>query len=545
MKNVFAYIRVSDKKQQEGVSLPEQKRILMEYAKKHKLNVTQWFEETKTAAKRGRPKFSEMMKLLKKGRVQGVIIHKIDRSARNLHDWAHIGDLIDNDIDVYFAHESLDMNERSGRLSADIQAVIASDYIRNLKQEVIKGMYGRLQQGLYPWKAPVGYMDNGKGELKTIDPIQGALVQEMFKLYLTGKYNVITLALEMNKRGLRNKLGNQIDKNTVSSILKNPFYIGLIKVKGQTFEGKHDPLISLETFQKVQDIILSKNNRTNGHKRFYIFKRLITCSCGYRLIGEYQKGHIYYRCQTKNCPTKCLREDYINTSFEQVMKSIKLSNRACEEIKTVLHSRDEKFNVIREKSLQGINLQIKLQKAQEQKILNMYLEGLIDKEMYIQRKEEIHLKIKEIESKKENLNGSKRHIFKKLEKFLELAKSLKKIYHLANSEEKREIVENVTSNLSVKGKKLYFTMVSPYLELANRGDLLLCAPNPDTKRIKPLKIFHIDNNVTMLKQKPLKKKELEKLVDILIEKAHIFPEPYNPNKEDEIQKNYFGAKRSL
>ena len=544
MKNIFAYIRVSGKKQREGVSLPEQKRILLEYAQKHKLNIIRWFEETKTAAKRGRPEFTEMMKLLKKGKADGVVIHKIDRSARNLHDWAHIGDLIDNDIDVYFAHESLDMNERSGRLSADIQAVIASDYVRNLKQEITKGLYGRLQQGIFPFRAPIGYNDTGKGKVKTIDPVQGECVKELFELYLTGRYNVKTLAIEMNKRGMKNKLGNPIDKNTVCSILKNPFYIGLIKIKGQTFEGKHEPLIDLRTFQKVQEIIATKNNRTGGMKRFYTFKRLITCSCGYRLIGEHHKKHMYYRCQTKECPTKCIREDSINASFEHLIKSIKLSNRECGGIKTIFKERDEKYNAIREKSLQGINLQIKLQKNQEQKVLDTYLEGLIDKEMYLHRKEEIHLKIKEIESKKKKLNDSKSEVFEKLDNFLELAKSLKNIYNSANSEEKREIIENVTSNLSVEGKKLYFTMVSPYSELLKRGNLVECGANADNGRLKTFNVFQVANNVSILKQKPLSKKQLEKLVDILIERAHDFPEPYNPKKDHEIPKNYFRSKRS-
>jgi site-specific DNA recombinase len=70
------------------------------------------------------------------------------RSARNLKDWADLGELIDSDLEVHFANESLDLHSRGGRLSADIQAVVAADYIRNLREERIKGFYGRLKQGL-------------------------------------------------------------------------------------------------------------------------------------------------------------------------------------------------------------------------------------------------------------------------------------------------------------------------------------------------------------------------------------------------------------
>src|SRR5256885_12129691 len=100
-----------------------------------------------------------MLKLLQASKADGVIIHKIDRGARNLRDWADLGELIDSGIEVHFANESLDLHTRGGRLSADIQAVVASDYIRNLREETRKGFYGRLKQGLYPLPAPPRYLD--------------------------------------------------------------------------------------------------------------------------------------------------------------------------------------------------------------------------------------------------------------------------------------------------------------------------------------------------------------------------------------------------
>lgn len=151
MKAYFAYTRVSTVKQGErGSSLQEQKSAIEAYASRHGLLVADWFEETETAAKIGRRMFNRMLAELGKGQVAGVIIHKIDRSARNLKDWAHLGELIDQGVEVHFAHESIDLASRGGRLSADIQAVVSADYIRNLKQEVRKGFYGRLKQGFYP-----------------------------------------------------------------------------------------------------------------------------------------------------------------------------------------------------------------------------------------------------------------------------------------------------------------------------------------------------------------------------------------------------------
>src|ERR1039457_847246 len=135
MNHFYGYIRVSAARQGEGVSLQQQRAAIEQYAQRHSLEISRWFEELETAAKSGRPLFSEMIKQLKRGSARGVIIHKIDRSARNLRDWADLGELIDHGTEVHFANETLDLHTRGGRLSADIQAVVAADYIRNLREK--------------------------------------------------------------------------------------------------------------------------------------------------------------------------------------------------------------------------------------------------------------------------------------------------------------------------------------------------------------------------------------------------------------------------
>src|SRR2546425_9268734 len=103
MKKFFGYIRVSDPKQGRGVSLQEQRDAIVRYAQRFGLEIVAWFEERETAAKRGRPVCNRMLQLLRKGHADGIIIHKIDRSARNLKDWADLGELIDHGTQVYFA----------------------------------------------------------------------------------------------------------------------------------------------------------------------------------------------------------------------------------------------------------------------------------------------------------------------------------------------------------------------------------------------------------------------------------------------------------
>ena len=261
-------------------------------------NIIEWFEERATAAKNGRPKFTDMMKRLRKREVEAVIIHKIDRSARNLRDWADLGELNDAGIEFHFAVECLDLTSRGGRLAADIQAVVAADYIRNLAFEAKKGLYGRLKQGFLPFPAPIGYLDNGGGKNKTIDPERGLIIKKAFKMYASGEYSLRALRDQLK---LKNKNGTLVSKNGWSTILNNPFYYGIIQIKrtGDRFKGSHVPLISKALYDEVQERLKGKSVRGKT-KHDHLFTKLLKCKfCDRFMSGELQKGRIYYRCHKK------------------------------------------------------------------------------------------------------------------------------------------------------------------------------------------------------------------------------------------------------
>ena len=99
MKIYYAYTRISTIKQGEnGISLVEQRESIERYTHKHRLFISEWHEEQLSAAKNGHPVFTSLVKALRKNKAQGLIVHKIDKSARNLKDWASIGELIDQGI---------------------------------------------------------------------------------------------------------------------------------------------------------------------------------------------------------------------------------------------------------------------------------------------------------------------------------------------------------------------------------------------------------------------------------------------------------------
>lgn len=483
MKTVYGYVRVSDMKQVDGASLTEQERAITDYAKKNNLNIVEWFRETKTAAKRGRPHFERMLKQLKQGKANGAIIHKIDRSARNLHDWAAIGDLIDNKIEVHFAHESLDMTERGGRLSADIQAVMASDYVRNLRQEAIKGLYGRLKQGLWPFRAPIGYNDTGRGQIKTINLENAKFIQTLFELYVFHNHSIQTLVKKMAELGLRNHNGKKHCKNGISRLLNNPFYTGVMKVRGSIYKGVHKPIITTRLFNQAQ-LKLNNKHRNSGLIHNYLFKGIIRCHlCNRLMTGEKQKGMVYYRCSVKDCNTKSIREDFAEELIHQSLQNIS----APQQVVDILN--DEEKHLIEENqkdkksSIKSLKLQVDNLQAQEKRLLQCYLEGILLKNEYVEEKNILKIKIDEktglISSISDRLSDS----WETSRKVLELCKSLYNIYDSANFLEKQHLIKIVFSNFRISGKKAIITCFSPYLELANCTVLSSCRQSRDGKRM--------------------------------------------------------------
>lgn len=311
-KSFIAYTRVSTQKQgSTGVSLQEQKRSIIRYAEQHQLTITSWHEETETAAKSGRTEFQRVVRSIQQesGR-HGLLMHKIDRGARNLKDWATIGELMDQGVDVRFVHDNLDMQTRGGRLTADLQAVIAADFIRNLRDEVKKGIQGRLRQGLYPFKAPRGYHDQGRGKTKTPDPAVAPLVVAAFKLYGSGAYSLNQLSAELSVLGMNSSKDLPLSVTALSKLLHNPFYVGDLVVAEQTYEGIHQPLISRELFDHVQKLLKQRRPNRRTKHRFQFSRRLRCVRCAKCLVGEKQKAYVYYRCG--RCKGVCVREDRIS-----------------------------------------------------------------------------------------------------------------------------------------------------------------------------------------------------------------------------------------
>ncbi len=426
---------------------------------------------------RGRPVFSNIMKQLRQRKADGIILHKIDRGARNLKDWADIAELTDTGIEVHFANESVDLNTRGGRLSADIQAVVAADFIRNLREETKKGYYGRLKQGLCPRPAPLGYLNNGVGKRKTIDPVQGPIVREAFELYASGRFSLARLTEELYKRGLRTRQtekypgGEKVGRSGVAAILSNPFYIGILYIKKtkQTFLGVHEPLISRYLFEKVQNT-LSGRCQHRVQKHTFQFSRLIHCQiCSRALIAEAKKEIVYYRCHLQHTPRTVLKEEEdIKALLSARFGRLHLVPEEVALFEIMLSEMTTKATSHMSEVLKAEQLKLSSAETRIQRLTDAYLDGLIEKIEFEQKKTALTLERREVERRCTELKNGENGAFSKTQRMFELLCSVPSMYESGNIEEKRAMLELLTSNRLASHKSLDFTMRFPFSRVEKR-----------------------------------------------------------------------------
>lgn len=473
-KKYFAYIRVSTARQgQTGTSLIEQRSAIERYSQRWNLSIIKEFEEQETAAKRGRPVFLQMIKELRGAKASGVVMHKIDRSARNLRDWAELGELIDKGVEVHFANENLDLYSRGGRLSADIQAVVASDYIRNLREEVKKGFYGRLKQGFYPMPAPLGYLDKGAGEAKAVDPALAQLIKKAFELYASGEYGLRALAKKMANLGLRRKQGQKVSANGLALILHNPFYTGLIRLKktGEFYEGRHQPIISKKLFEQTQNVLAGRTITTtnkNSLDKVFLFRKLLTCkNCQYRLIGEKQKDYLYYRCHTSGCPQKTIREELIDQPFQTVLQKLQFNQKETACFSDWFKSRHRQAEQNIEAERKALNLNLEQTQSRLSRLTDALVDNVIDRELFVQKKNSLIQTEHELKEKLTKVETVEPEALQKTEKFLELASSAYLSYKMASFQNKRDLVKTVASNFFVREKSVSIKLNLPFEMVVN------------------------------------------------------------------------------
>ena len=345
---------------------------------------------------------------------------------------------------------------------------------------------------MFPLPAPIGYIDQGKGKPKILDPIKAPLVREAFELYATGTIGLKDLLATMAKRGLVSGRTNRpLSLCGISTMLNNPFYIGLIHIRrtNETYNGVHEPLISKALFDRVQAILRGKLvARVFTHD--YLFRRMVRCAgCGYHLIGERHKGrYTYYRCH--QCPGIVIREEELENAVETQLGLLRWNEREQQAAKeeAALMEGDAMAEVGRLRA----SLTLRLGQCDDRlaRLTDAYIDQTIDKELFENRKRAVLGERRALSDQLEALSAADLPVRMAFDR-LELGNAAYFGFKTGTRDEKRAMVEAVTSNFVAEGKKPVFALKSPWQEVANWRNSLNGAPCPGRPRIRARKLLNI------------------------------------------------------
>ena len=284
----------------------------------------------------------------------------------------------------------------------------------------------------------------------------------------------------MHRRGLRNTRGGKLTLCGLGNILQNPFYIGLIYVKstGQTYEGVHEPIVPAATWKRVQDIRQDRSG-PKSIRHNHLFQGIFRCGlCGRPMVPEAQKGHVYYRCKAKACPTKTIREETLEDAIVTELRRLELSARAAE--MTAEANPPETIASLEEQRA-ALSLLIADEEKRLDRIEDLLIDGAISEETYDRKRRKIQLRLTELRDQLRRIPDpvqARAH----QEQLAELRRSLVLLYENTNRAERRMIVENVWPNRTVSGREPRFEPYDWVVKGEERDPLLCGALERDTGR---------------------------------------------------------------
>ena len=267
-----------------------------------------------------RPALDRLIRDIEAGKVDCVVVYKVDRLSRSLMDFSRIMETFD-DKGVSFVSVTQQFNTTSsmGRLTLNILLSFAQFEREIIGERIRDKIAAQKRKGKWAGGVPIlGYdVDRSGGSPKlVVNAKEAARVRTIFDLYLE-KQSLQPVVRELEKRGWTNKrrvtkkgrvIGDKaFDKSTLYAHLKNPIYKGLISHKGELYQGEHEAIIDPEQFDRVQKI-LKYNGRTGGaevrNKYGALLRGLLRCkACDHAMThvfttsrGKSRKQYRYYRC---------------------------------------------------------------------------------------------------------------------------------------------------------------------------------------------------------------------------------------------------------
>ena len=484
MIKYIAYCRKStDEKDKQVLSIEAQIAELKEFAKRENLFITEFITEAKTAKVPGREQFAEVLKKIEKGMANAILSWHPDRLARNSIDGGKIIYLLDTGklLDLKFPSFWFESTPQ-GKFMLSIAFGQSKYYVDNLSENVKRGNRQKLRNGVWPSKAPYGYINNPKTRGIDIDEEKSKVVKKSFQHFADENISFTGVSQFMFKFGIKREGDKPVKVGQVKNMLSNRFYLGVLKYAGEYYQGSQKTFISKQLFDEVQKQVEKiERPRQKGHN--FAFVGLATCGeCSAAITAEqhikkYKNGtgqtFIYYRCtkKLKPCTQKYVSGPDIEPQIRKIVSDCGLHQDwepYFERWITKAEAKDKLTVEAEEKQLDG---QIQESEVKLNRLLDGYLDQVIEPEIYKQKKNELFDEKLKLEEKKSQIEKNGTVWLEPTREFVNCALQAQKIARAKNNCHDLSIMaKKVGSNFFLMNRRLSANLNYAFAALsAERG----------------------------------------------------------------------------
>lgn len=348
------YARKSTESEEKQVlSIDSQIREMEQIAENQGLNIVCMKRESHSAKASGkRPVFQEIIDEVDKGIYNGILTWAPDRLSRNAGDLGSLVDLMDQGklihIQTYGQTFSNSPNEKFLLMILCSQAKLEND---NKSVNVQRGLRARCEQGLWPFRPPTGYLKSihkDEGCVCVLDEKRSSVIKEMFEKIGNQRWSGRRLHEWLkNEIHFTTEFGKPLSLGNVYRLLQNHFYYGKFeypKDSGNWFQGTHEPIVSKELFDAVQEQMSRQSLVKRSDPKEFAFTKLMTCGlCGSGITAdekfkELKDGttnrHVYYRCsrsRNQNCQNSAVTEEVLIDQIVKIIKEVGIRNLPIQE----------------------------------------------------------------------------------------------------------------------------------------------------------------------------------------------------------------------
>ncbi len=478
--NYFIYARKStEDEEKQQLSIPGQITELKQFASKNKIKVVDILTETKSAKTPGRKVFNLVLKKIEKGEAQGILSWHPDRLARNAVDAGQIGHFLNTGKLLDLKFPSFWFEKTPQGLFMLNMAFSQSQYFSDaLSVNTARGLRQKARTGHFPGFAPRGYLNNRLKKTIKVDKKLAPIVKTMFSLYSSGTHTLGSISQKVADLKLISPNGNNLSRDAIKKMLQNPFYSGDFFYGGELYPGKHKPLISKKLFDQVQETLKKRGKpRKSKKQKVFPFTGLITCGhCGMKVTAETQvkrykngtsKKYIYYHCTRKNKKIKCqgsfVRQPEIDHQLTNLIKSVSLKKESGDWMLNKIYDERKIKSDSFQMTIKDLQNKVLSLSQQLKRLLDLYIQGNLDRESYLKTKKTIVVQRRDFERKILNLQRSPNQWLEPMVNWVKLVLKAEKTANKPNRlRRKRQFLLETGSNLTLTGKKIDATWPIPW-----------------------------------------------------------------------------------